>query len=368
MLSRVLILGGYGNFGSRIVQLLSNDTNIQVIINGRNKDKCSTLAQEYRTAINPPETHVADIHDHFENILNVTKPHIVIHTSGPFQEQGYDIAEACIDFGCHYLDLADGRSFVSDIAQLDEKTKAKKISVISGASSVPCLTSAIIDHYQNAFSKIDSIDYGIATAQRTNAGLATTSAILGYAGNKLITLINGEQKSIYGWQDIISHTYPELGKRFLANCDIPDLALFPKIYPDLKTIRFRAGLEVPFLHYSLWLFSFLVRFRVLKSLKPFASFFHAIAPAFNIFGSERSGFHMTMKGIDKAGMEKNVTFYLLTASGHGPFIPCIPAALCAIKLAAGKPLPFGAYACTGIISLEEYLEALKPFDIKSLEK
>jgi len=63
------------------------------------------------------------------------------------------------------------------------------VLVVSGASSVPCLTSALVDHYQHEFSSLESLDYGITTAQKTNRGLATTAAILSYTGKPFKTLM-----------------------------------------------------------------------------------------------------------------------------------------------------------------------------------
>jgi hypothetical protein len=54
------------------------------------------------------------------------------------------------------------------------------VLVVSGASSVPCLTAAVIDVYLPAFARLEAVDYGISAAQHTNRGLATTSAVLSY--------------------------------------------------------------------------------------------------------------------------------------------------------------------------------------------
>ena len=57
------------------------------------------------------------------------------------------VARACINQRCHYLDLADAREFVATIDALDADAKANDVLVVSGASSVPCLTAAVIDAY-----------------------------------------------------------------------------------------------------------------------------------------------------------------------------------------------------------------------------
>lgn len=358
MTARVLIIGGYGNFGSFIARRLSQEPDIKVIVAGRSEEKAKAFAKTLNT-----EWAVLDIQKDIDSGLTAIEPDIVIHTSGPFQGQGYDVAEACIRQKCHYIDLADGREFVDNIGKLDRPAKDAGVLVVSGASSVPCLTAAIIDKYKGEFQKLESVDYAIATAQRTNAGMATTAAILGYAGKPFTTKIDGEMKTIYGWQGLRARKYPELGWRLLANCDIPDLSLFSQRYPALKTIRFRAGLEVPLLHMGLWALSWLVRTGLVKTLRPLAPMFFQIAPFFNIFGSDRSAFHMEMQGTGPDGKEKTVIFYILTGSGHGPNIPCIPCILLAQRLACGQIPQTGATPCIDIIDLESYLDALKKYDI-----
>ncbi|MBU0800385.1 MAG: saccharopine dehydrogenase NADP-binding domain-containing protein [Alphaproteobacteria bacterium] len=361
MISRILIIGGYGNFGSFIARRLAQEPDLEIIIAGRSADKAKALA----TTINA-EWAALDIEKNIDDSLQSLQPTIVIHTSGPFQERGYDVAAACIRHKCHYIDLADGREFVANITTLDSAAKQASILVASGASSVPCLTTAIIDCYRGEFQQLDAVDYGIATAQRTNAGLATTAAILGYAGKAFITTIDGKDKKIYGWQNLKARKYPELGWRLLSNCDIPDLGLFPARYPGLHTVRFRAGLEVPLLHLGLWALSWLVRIKLVRNLSSLAPALYKAAPYFNFLGSDRSAFHMEMCGRGKDGEKKRLTFYILTGSGHGPNIPCIPAILLAQALVRGTLKQTGAAPCVDMIDLESYLKELHAYDIKWL--
>jgi len=367
MTKRVLIIGAYGNFGSYITQKLVYESDLRVIIAGRSEERCRAFARKFENAPNPPEWHTLDIGKSLEQSLISISPDIVIHTSGPFQGQGYEVAEACIAQGCHYIDLADGRNFVCGITALDGKAKDKDVAIISGASSVPCLTAAIIDHYMPAFGKLTSIDYAISTAQRTPPGVATTAAILGYVGKPFKTLIDGQMQDIYGWQSLHRHMYPELGQRWLGNCDIPDLSLFPQRYKDLQTIRFYAGLEVPIVHFSLWAFSWLARIGVIRQLEKWAGFLRGTGRIFNSLGSRNSGFYMHLSGQDQGGLPKASTFHIIARSGDGPYIPCIPAILLTKMLARGNLRQRGAAPCVGMLSLEQYLEGLSGLDIKIID-
>ncbi|MEM7020273.1 MAG: saccharopine dehydrogenase NADP-binding domain-containing protein [Pseudomonadota bacterium] len=362
-MKRVLILGGYGNFGRFISTALAKEPEIQLIIAGRSIDKARQLTKELN-AVNRIECMAIDIHaSNFAQCLADSNPDIVIHTSGPFQAQDYIVAKACITKGCHYIDLADGREFVENFTALDSLAKAKNVLLISGASSVPCLTAALVEHYRHEFETLESINYGITTAQKTTRGLATTAAILGYTGKPFKSLINGKHQDIYGWQGLHARRYKGLGWRLLGYCNVPDLALFPRYYLELKDIRFYAGLELPFIHITLWLLSWLVRIGLIRNLQRAAPLLLRLSFLFDWLGSANSGFHMTLVGQDTLKQPKSITFELIARSGDGPYIPCMPAILMAKKLAKDELHSAGAYPCIGFISRDEYLEALSSLDI-----
>jgi hypothetical protein len=363
LIQRVLILGGYGNFGSFISKTLAKENYLQVIVAGRSLEKAKAFIQTIE-AINSPEISEIDItNTDFSNALSLIRPNIVIHTSGPFQTQSYAVAKACINAGIHYIDLADGRHFVSDIVKLDAIAKQKNVLAISGASSVPCLTSALVDYYQPQFKTIEHLDYGITTAQRTARGLATTAAILGYTGKSFKTLIDGSPKKVFGWQGLRARKYSQLGWRLLGNCDVPDLAIFPQRYPAIKTIQFYAGLEIPFIHLTLWGLSWLVRAGIVRNLEKYAPLLLKLSHLFDWLGSSKSAFHMKLSGKDNQGLNKKVSFELTAKSGDGPYIPCMPAILITKKLVLKEITERGAYPCVGFISRDEYLGALKRLDI-----
>jgi hypothetical protein len=365
MVMRILIIGGYGNFGSYIAKSLADDLTIQLLIGGRSSDKASRFIAGLTTA-NRAEPHAINIDGDIGAAFARIDPQLVIHTTGPFQAQDHRVARACIEHGCHYFDLADARDFVATIGTLDDIAKAKGVLVVSGASSVPCLTAAVIDHYLPGFQRLDSIDYGISAAQQTNRGLATTSAILSYVGKPFDTLRDGKPCEVIGWQDTHSEIYPELGRRWFGNCDIPDLALFLVRYPQLNSMRFAAGHELAILHAGTWLLSWAVRLGIVRSLAPHAERLLRIAFLFDWIGTSRSGFHMYLSGIGHSGSARTARFFLIARSGHGPYIPCMPAILLARKLARGELARVGAMPCVDLIELDEYLCALEGFDISVL--
>jgi hypothetical protein len=359
---RVLILGGYGNFGSYIARSLAPDPSIQLLIAGRSRQRATAFAASI-DARAPVEADAVDIEAGLERRLRELAPDMVIHTVGPFQGQSYGVAEACIRNGIHYVDLADGRAFVAGIGVLDQAAKAADVLAVSGASSVPCLTAAIVDDALPRFRTVEEIDYGISAAQQTNRGLATASAVLSYIGRPFTTLRDGRSETVYGWQDLHAEHYPELGLRLFGNCDIPDLQLFPTRYPDLRTIRFRAGHEIKLLHLGAWLLSWGVRLGALSPLSRYSERLLRWSFLFDWLGSSRSGFHMYLKGTGRDGRGRTERIYIIARSGHGPFIPCMPAIILARRFARNELTERGSRPCLDLVDLKEYLAALELLDI-----
>ena len=361
-MNKVFVLGGYGNFGQRIVTALVK-SGIPTIIAGRNADKANTLASKLirNHAHSSIETAIFDIYNEFSKQLAIFTPKVVINTCGPFQLCDYAIAEICIQRNIHYLDLADGRDFVTGISKLNSHAKSAGVLVVSGASTVPGLSSAVIEKFKHEFSSIDSVQYGISPGQKAKRGLATTQSIMTYVGKPLKPFAGSRRA--YGWQGIYRQKYPVLGTRWMANCEIPDLDLFPEHY-GIKSIRFSAGMELSFMHLGIWAMSWLVRLGLPLNLPKKAVLLLAISNWFDFLGTADGGMHLIIKGTDNEARVKEIRWFIIAKDGDGPQIPTIPAIILAKKLATGSLTETGAKPCIGMVTLEEYLAELNEFNIQ----
>ncbi|MDG1286907.1 MAG: saccharopine dehydrogenase NADP-binding domain-containing protein [Rickettsiales bacterium] len=360
---RVLILGGYGVFGKRIAEALASEGNLTLIIAGRSVGKARRFADTLGV-----EAVYIDIYQNLKAALEEVNPHIIINCCGPFQGQDFTVFEQCMSQGIHYIDLADGRDYVAQFVQKDKQAKDGNMMAFTGASTVPAISSAIIDSLlETDFSEIHVLDYGVTPGNQTERGVATVAAILSYVGKSFLTLVEGEKNSIWGWQDLKRVTYPFIGKRWMANCDIPDLDFFQARYPTLKTIRFFAGLELSILHLGLWLVSWPVRWRWLSSLTPFASLCRTISLWFYPLGSQNGGMHLHAKGIDRENRAKAVQWYLIAKEGHGPYIPATPAVIITKKIASGELKDRGAYAAVGFMSKDELMAQWQALNIREVK-
>jgi saccharopine dehydrogenase-like NADP-dependent oxidoreductase len=361
----VLVIGGYGFFGARICGALSKNPAIRLLIAGRNSDNARRLAQQLGLAADQAVGIDADSPG-LREILRRLRVGTVIHTGGPFQGQDYAVPRACISAGCHYIDLADGRQFVAGIGALDSAAKERGLVVTSGASSVPALSSAVVDRYLPDFERLESIRIGISSGARA-PGLATVRGVFSYAGKPVRTLQDGSWATKFGWRGLEQHQFPlPLGRRWLGTCEIPDLDILPRRYPSAKTVAFKAGFASDAGHLIVWALAGLVKVGVLSSMASFARPLNRISRWIEPIVSDKGGMFVALDGLGRKGQRHRVTWNLIAGHNHGPFIPCGASIVLANKIAEGAELPTGAMPCVGLLTVTEYLDALKGLDVQEV--
>ena len=353
---KTLVLGGYGNFGARICRALSGDPSLQLLVGGRNRARADALAAELgHGAQGLAIDHSAPDFAQTLRQLGVT---LLIHTAGPFQQQDYSVARAAAAAGAHYIDLADGRRFVCDFPQaLQAAFAAAGRSAISGASTVPALSSAVVEHLSAGWQRVDSIDTCIAPAQTAPRGKATLAAVLSYCGEALQVWDEGRWQAQRGWAAPQQVHFARLRPRLGALCDIPDLELFPTRYAVRQRVMFRAALEVGFTQRAFALLASLHAWGVLARPARLAGLLNSSARALDFLGTPLGGMVVRVQGLDAAGRAARRAWHIAADHDHGPEIPCMAAVLLARRLAHGQPhqgLPVGASACMGLLTLADF--------------
>ncbi|MEJ8845959.1 saccharopine dehydrogenase family protein [Variovorax rhizosphaerae] len=353
---RVLVIGGYGFFGRRLVEGLARQEGLHVTVAGRSSAQAEALVAELgpQALARLASVELDAMADSLPRLLLQLRPDLVIHTSGPFQGQDYRVALACVSAGAHYVDLADGRDFVQGIGALDASAKDAGVLVTSGASSVPALSSAVVDRLARGMREVAFIDIGISPGNKTERGLSTVAGILSYCG-KPIPPSGGRE--VFGWSGAYRHRYPApVGSRLLSPCDVPDLALLPGRYAGQPAVRFGAGLELPFLHHGMNLMAWLVRIGLVDDWSAYANLLKRAADLFKTWGSDAGAMHVSVIGTDDQGAAVQRHWALVATDGDGPYVPTLAASALARKLATGTLRTAGALPCMGLLSLEDFAE------------
>lgn len=349
---RVMVLGGYGNFGARICRALAGDDRIELLVGGRDGARAAALAATLPGARGV----VVDMNSTgFAQSLQDLRVGLLIHTAGPFQGQDYAVARACAKAAVHYIDLADGRRFVCDFAAALRAPflDAGRVA-ISGASTVPALSSAVVDALCAGWQRVDSIDICIAPAQTAPRGVATLRAVLSYCGGPIQVWQGGQWQTQTGWANPTPVQFQRLRPRLGALCDIPDLELFPGRYRVRDRMDFRAALEVGLSQRAFAVLAWLRTVGLLKHPSALAPLLNAGAPLFDPLGSALGGMVVRVAGLDATGGATRRAWHIAADNDHGPEIPCMAAILLARRLAGGEPMASGAYPCVGLHALADF--------------
>lgn len=344
---RVLVLGGSGNFGARIARALCGDPAIEMYVASR-RGTAVPGAGPVRAVV--LDVTAAD----FAQRLRALSPELVIHCVGPFQGQDYRVATASLDAGAHYLDLADGREFVAGFAEeLNAKALGAGRTAITGASTLPALSSAVVEDLRQGLASVESIDVVIAPGQRAPRGRATLEAVFSYLGKPFPVWRGGRWRRAWGWMDL-RQVHLDIGARLAAACDVPDLALFPTRFAGVRTVTFHAALEFGAQHLALWGLAALKRSGLPLPVTRWAVALNDLATWFDAAAGDAGGMWVSVVGERGLGDRIRRTWQLTAPATDGPEVPCMAATLLARRLARGQIPAHGAFECMGFLRLSDF--------------
>lgn len=347
----VLLVGATGEFGRRLAEGLAAEPGVRLILAGRTRPALERLRARLGGA---PDVLVLDRDTVTPADLRDLGAAAVIDAAGPFQNSRTTLVEAAIDAGCHYVDLADGRDFVAGIHRFGAAAQRQGVAVLSGASTTPALSHAVLDRMTEGWHRIDTLRAAISPGNRALRGPSVVRACLSYAGQPVEVFRHGRWTTAPGWGASRQIDFPGLGRRRAALCETPDLDLLVERYRPRATAEFLAGLELTFLHRALEILTLPVRWGWLSSLLPLARPLRALAALFHLLGGDRGGMVIEAAGRDDGDRPVLARWSLVAGAGKGPYVPTL-AALALVRRIRDKRISFrGAGPCTGILTPEEF--------------
>lgn len=356
---KVLIIGGYGTFGFRIAERLSNEAELELILAGRNfrkaQNACAALSG--RAVFTPLQLDRNDLDLDF-------KPDLIIDASGPFQAyDGAPVLDYCLAQNIHYADLSDDGGFVGKVLAQTEAAKTAEVFAVSGLSTCPVLSAIGLREIEAKIGPADNVMIGIAPSPKADLGRNVVGAVTQYAGQKTVSIRqDGKNTFIAGLTEIRKATICAPGEIPLprlpyAVADAPDAQVLPETFPALKEIWTGAGTRPIWLQRLLVILSRGVAKGIVPKLAPFADLFHRTRGLFR-FGAHRGG--MIVSGSNASGA---ASWHLIAEGNHGPYVPTLPAAALIRQILRGKSPAAGAYSGDQLIDLAALVPEFAALDI-----
>lgn len=358
-MTRVLVIGAGGVFGSRLCEGLSR-SGFEVVAAGRDLGRAEAIATRLRTAFPSAvvEATALDTASLTPEALTATGADIVADAAGPFQGTEPTTARAAIAAGLHYIDLADGRDFVAAFPALDASARAAGVVALTGCSSTPALSNAALDQLTAGWREVISVEAAISPGARAPRGLSVMRAILSWLGRPVRVFEGGEWTTRKGWSGLYRRDFGRAGRRRVSLCETPDLDLFPARFQPRERALFLAGLEPWPAHIGAWALARLVG-RLRFDPVPLAHSLVRLSEGAAVFGSDRGAMRVEARGVDGEGRAVRAVWRLVAEPGEGPVTPSLPALAAIRAIAAGRVEP-GARACVGLLTLEDIVAETAP--------
>ncbi len=361
------MIGATGHFGGRICRRIAGETGTELVVTSRSAQSAASLAAGLRQLRPDATIRSAELDQFapgFDAALLSLRPDIVVHTAGPYQGQDYRVAKACMECGSHYVDLADGREFVEKFGSLHREALEADVLLVSGASTLPGLSSAVVARLKRRFETLEGVEISIAPAHRTPRGTGTIAAVLSYCGKPFDALVDGEWVRMHGWQNVKIQRYRDLGRRLSGACDVPDLGLLPDYLGGVRTVTFHAALEASWEQLGLYSMGWLTRLGLVRDWSRAVPAFHCLSGRLIRLGADTGGMQVKVAGTGPDGKARTVTWSLTARRNHGPEIPCSPALILTRKLVRELIEIRGAMPCLGMITMSEFDREMRGFDIQ----
>lgn len=356
MRKKILVLGGYGTFGRRIATRLAADAAIECIVAGRSAHR----ARAFAGALNTPWRQV-EITQSESVRAALAGVFAVVNTYSPFQARHYDLPELCARHGVHYVDLANSRAYVKGFVKLNNAALRAGCMLVCGASALPALSSVLADAIGGDFSSIESVHGYACIGGRHPRGLAAMRVLLDAAGAPLKLKDRGHWRNAYGWSEAATVALPApLGARRMYLYDAPDLDIFPERY-TAASVGFHVVAHTPAFGRFLGGIGWARRHGFIKDPLRLAGLLARLA---RLLGAPT---HAGLLGVHMRGLKAQAPHtraaYLVARDNSAPAIMCSPAVALIKKWVHQGAVVAGAFACVGLLDLNDIRAELADEDI-----
>ncbi len=327
----------------------------EVTIAGRNESKAQAAASRLNCM-----ALLADIRSD-PSVLFENKPDIVIDAVGPFQTYGddpYRLPRLCIENRADYMDLSDDAEFTHDLSRLDELARSANRRLLSGASSVPGISSSAVAKLCDGMDSVLLIDTAILPGNRAPRGMSVVESIVGQLGSRFRVFRGGVWRSLDCWSDAREINLGSGIRRTARLIEVPDIRLFPD-YFGAKSVLFRAGMELRTLNNGMKVLALLRKRWPFGLTANLTRAFRRFSNLFLPFGTDRGGMRVSVVGlVDELPVRRE--WRLIAQSGDGPYVPAITARAAIRNL--GR-ISAGARPCLAEVELSDIEKAMTDIDV-----
>jgi len=236
--SRVVVFGGYGTFGSHVARELAR-LGHSVTIAGRDHRRAEAMA----ATLGPGHRAIgADVADPVSCRGAVAGHAVAVSCAGPFSALGEALLQECVAGRCHYADIADDRAHAARVRSWDRPFRDAGLTAAYGCSSLPGLSGALaLLAREGKDGPPDRVRVTLFIGNANPKGAAAVRSAAEVIGRP----IAAPQGMLRGFADPETVILPSpFGRRTVLNFDGAEYDLFPTLL-GVSTVVVKVGFELP---------------------------------------------------------------------------------------------------------------------------
>jgi len=363
---QVLILGGYGNTGRIIADLLLTFTDVSVTITGRNASKAEQYALELGRKFTPTRVtwKVADAADAISLDRVLLGVNLVIVASST-SSNTHNVARAVLRAECDYLDINYARAKLKILEDLRGEIETAGRCFVTDGGFHPGLPAAMIRAAAEQMDELIEAKVSSVISINWSKLFFSNETMLEFvqelADFSTKELINGEWQEA-GWGKMVRHVDfgGKFGLRNVYPMWLEELSALPELIPSLKSSGFYVGGFNWFVDYFImplgWMWT---RLAPIYGARPVSKM---LVWGLKKFSTPPYGtvLHLQSSGISNG---KKCNYELRIAHESGYYLTAAPVVACVIQLLKGADRKPGLWFQAHLMNPQQMLTDLKKMEI-----
>jgi saccharopine dehydrogenase-like NADP-dependent oxidoreductase len=245
----LLILGGYGTTGSLLAGLLLKETDLRLVLAGRNIQKAEVAAVELNRTCQEERVAgaCADASD-AASLKRVFQGVDMVVVASSTAKYAKEVAAAALETGIDYLDIQYSTQKVGVLKSMQDEIEAAGRCFITDGGFHPGLPAALVRYAAQHFDSLEKAVVGSVIKEdwrRLSVADDTLVELLEEI-NDFVPLIykagRWKKAGLYGMQDALTMDFGrEFGKQYCVPMFLEEMRPLPESIPSLKETGFYVG-------------------------------------------------------------------------------------------------------------------------------
>jgi saccharopine dehydrogenase (NAD+, L-lysine-forming) len=364
----ILILGGYGNTGKALARLLLQETEVQLVLAGRDINKAKQLADELNktVGVNRVRGIFADASDSASLRQAFTGMSIVVMASSTTQNCR-QVAEIALEARSGYLDIQYSNQKIAQLKSIAAEIQKAGCCFITDGGFHPGLPAFLVRYVAQYFDQMVTARVGSVIKEDWKSLEVGDSTVV-----ELIELMNDFEMSAYrsgkwkkasyfGMSDYLKMDFGvEFGTQFCAPMMLEEMRSLPQIFPSLTETGFYVG---SFNRFTDWIIMpiALVAMKLFprQAKQPMARWMHW---GLNTFSKPPFG---TLVKIEASGVKdgQDTSMEITISHPDGYMFTAIPVAACLLQYLDGSITKPGLWLQAHVVEPNRFMHDMQRMGI-----